>query len=63
MEDFVFQRRVEEAGFPALSSVDLCAFGALVDLFLEMPWAALRSPVPVPKTCPQTVRLLANAPW
>src|SRR5262249_38698039 len=46
-----------------LVSVGLCVFGALVDRFLEMPWAALRSPVPVPKTCPQTVRLLANAPW
>jgi hypothetical protein len=48
---------------PALFSVGLCVFGALVDLFLEMPWAALRSPVPVPKTCPQAVRLLADAPW
>jgi hypothetical protein len=48
---------------PALISVDLYAFGALVDLFLEMPWAALRNPVPVPKTCPQTVRFLANASW
>src|SRR4029453_479542 len=44
-------------------SVDLCAFGALVDLFLDMPWAALRNPVPVPKTCPQTVRFLENASW
>jgi hypothetical protein len=43
-----------------LFSVDLCAFGALVDLSLEMPWAALRNPVPVPKTCPETVRSLAN---
>lgn len=46
-----------------LVSMDLCAFGALVDLFLEMPWAALRNLVPVPKTCPQTVRSLANASW
>jgi hypothetical protein len=53
----------EGGRLPALFSVGLCVFGALVDLFLEMPWAALRSPVPVPKTCPQTVRLLANAPW
>jgi len=46
-----------------LSSVDPCAFGALVDLFLEMPWAALTNPLRVPKTYPQTVRSLANASW
>ena len=56
-------RRVRGGRLPALFSVDLCAFGALVDLFLELPWAALRNPVPVPKTCPQTVRSLANDSW
>jgi hypothetical protein len=62
MEDFVFSGGFEER-LPALFSVDLCAFGVLIDLFLEMPWAALRNPVPVPKTCPQTVRSLENASW
>ena len=57
------QRRVREGRLPALISLDLCAFGALVDLFLEMAWAALRDPVSVPGTCPQTVRSLANASW
>ena len=42
-------------------SVELCVFGAPLDPVLALPWAALRSPVPAPKSCPQTVRSLANA--
>jgi len=62
MEADAFVGGFEESP-PDLVSLDLCAFGAPIDLFLKVPWAALRSPVPVPKTCPQTVRLLANVPW
>ena len=36
-----------------LALVDLCAFAALLDLCPETPRKSLRTPVPVPKTCPQ----------
>jgi hypothetical protein len=34
---------------------DLCGFAAFFEVFLEPPRMALRSPPPVPKTCPQAV--------
>jgi hypothetical protein len=37
MEALVLSGGFEEAGFPPCFPW-LCAFGALVDLFLEMPW-------------------------
>jgi hypothetical protein len=38
--------------------VGLCGFAVLFDVFLDLPRVAQRSPVPVPKTYPQTVVLL-----
>ena len=55
MEVGTLCRRVGRFRLPALFSAELRGFAAFLDVCPETPRVALRSPAPVPKTCPQSV--------
>ena len=53
-------QRLGGGALRALFFLDLCAFDARLHLVFETPRAALTSPAPVPKTCPQAVVSLGS---
>ena len=55
MEVGTLCRRVGRFALPALFFLGLCGFAVPLDVFLDPPRVAPRSPAPVPKTCPQCV--------
>jgi hypothetical protein len=60
MEAGAFADGMKWSRFPPRFLVDPCGLANPFDVILEPPRMALRSPVRVPKTCPQSVVFLGN---